>query len=267
MAALYTTTYGTSGSRVVFLHGLFGQGRNWTTPAKAIADRHRVTLVDLPNHGRSEWVDRMDYVEMADAVAEVISEPVALVGHSMGGKTAMMLALRRPELVERLLVADISPVAYATQREFTGYVAALRAMDLAAIGDRSEADTMLAPSVPSPTVRSFLLQNLRRETHPDGQHSDGRGGWRLQPNLDVIARSLADLAGWPAEAAACAPYQGTTLWVAGERSDYVLPEYAEPMSRLFPQVRKVVIKGAGHWVHSEQPEVFLAILRRFLGDA
>lgn len=261
MAALHISTYGTSGSRVVFLHGLFGQGRNWTTVAKAIADRHRVTLVDLPNHGRSAWVDRMDYVEMADAVAAILAEPVALVGHSMGGKVAMMLALRRPELVERLLVADISPVAYATQREFTGYVAALQRMDLAAIGDRADADAMLADAVPSETVRSFLLQNLRRETRPDG-----RGGWRWQPNLEVIGRSLAELGGWPAEASDGAAYDGPTLWVAGERSDYVLPEYAEPMTRLFPHVRKVVIKGAGHWVHSEQPEVFLAILRRFLGD-
>lgn len=258
MPALHTTTYGTTGSRVVFLHGLFGQGRNWTTIAKTIADRHRATLVDLPNHGRSEWTDRVDYVDMAEAVAGLldVSDPVDLVGHSMGGKTAMLLALRHPELVARLLVADISPVAYAGGSEFSGYVAALRGLDLAAIHERGDADRMLAEAVPSESVRAFLLQNLRR----DGQ------GWRWQPNLEVIGRDLGVLSGWPEEAAAAAPYQGPTLWVAGERSDYVRPAYADRMARLFPHVRKVVIKDAGHWVHSEQPEIFLGILRRFLGE-
>jgi pimeloyl-ACP methyl ester carboxylesterase len=247
---------------VVFLHGLFGQGKNWTTPAKAIADRHRVTLVDMPNHGRSEWTDRVDYVDMADAVAGMIrdeldGEPVALIGHSMGGKTAMLTALRHPELVDRLMVADISPVEYSTAREFIGYVGALRGLDLDAIADRSQADAALAETVPSTTIRSFLLQNLRR----DGD------GWRWQPNLEVIGRDLPALAGWPDEAAdAAAPYEKPTMWVAGERSDYVEPEYADAMARLFPHVRKVTIKGAGHWVHSEQPEVFLGVLRRFLGD-
>jgi pimeloyl-ACP methyl ester carboxylesterase len=257
---LHTLSMGSQGERVVFLHGLFGQGRNWITLAKQISDRHRVTLVDLPNHGRSEWTDRMDYVSMADEVAGLLSadDPVALVGHSMGGKTAMMLALRHPELVSRLLVADISPVAYATAREFLSYVGALRGLNLAYVHDRAQADAMLAPTVHSETIRSFLLQNLRR----DGD------GWRWQPNLDVIADSLPTLAGWPEqEAAAAAPYTGPTLWVAGERSDYVRPEYADAMAALFPQVRKVTIKGAGHWVHSERPEVFLAILRQFLGDA
>jgi pimeloyl-ACP methyl ester carboxylesterase len=199
---------------------------------------------------------------MADAIGGLVrdelgAEPVALVGHSMGGKTAMMVALRHPELVERLMVADISPVAYSTAREFIGYVGALRGMDLDAIGDRTQADATLAATVPSTTIRSFLLQNLRR----DGD------GWRWQPNLDVIGRDLPALAGWPeAVADAAAPYEKPTVWVAGERSDYVLPEYADAMARLFPHVRKVTIKGAGHWVHSEQPEVFLGILRRFLGD-
>ena len=262
MSALHTTSYGTAGSRAVFLHGLFGQGRNWTTVAKQIADRHRVTLVDMPNHGRSAWTDRIDYVDMAEAVAGLIRDeldggPVALVGHSMGGKAAMLVALLHPELVERLLVADISPVDYSTQREFLGYVEALRSLDLDALEDRTQADEALAPAVPSTTIRSFLLQNLRR---------DG-GGWRWQPNLEVIGRDLPALAGWPREAAdAAAPYDGTTYWVAGETSDYVLPEYADDMARLFPHVRKVTIKGAGHWVHSEQPDVFLGILRRFLGD-
>jgi pimeloyl-ACP methyl ester carboxylesterase len=259
--SLLTLQYGEGEGAVVFLHGLFGQGRNWNTIGKAIAAEHRVTLVDLPNHGRSAWTDRVDYVQMADTVATEVLEPlaargpVALVGHSMGGKTAMVLALRHPELVERLVVADMSPVEYGTAREFTGYIDALRGLDLAAIGDREEADRLLAPAVSSPSVRSFLLQNLRR---------DG-GSWRWQPNLDLLARDIERLSGWPSEAVdPLAPYCGPVLWVAGADSGYVKPEYDEAMTRLFPRKRLVTIKGAGHWLHSEKPEIFTDVLRRFL---
>ena len=147
--SLHTLQYGEGRGAVVFLHGLFGQGRNWSSIGKALATDHPVTLVDLPNHGRSAWTDRVDYVQMADIVAtEVLAPlagtgPVALVGHSMGGKTAMMLALRHPELVERLVVADVSPVAYGTAREFVGYIETLRDLDLGALDNRAEAEAAL----------------------------------------------------------------------------------------------------------------------------
>ena len=259
--ALHALRYGEGDGSVVFLHGLFGQGRNWNTVGKALASDHRITLVDLPNHGRSAWTDRVDYLEMADTVAtEVIAPlaatgPVALVGHSMGGKVAMMLALRHPELVERLAVIDVSPVAYGTAREFVGYIAALRDLDLASLPDRDAADAALVPAVPTASVRSFLLQNLRR----DGD------AWRWQPNLDVLARDIQQLSGWPDEAAAgLPPYAGPVLWVAGAESAYVTPEYDAAMTRLFPRKRLVTIKSAGHWVHSEKPEIFTEVLRRFL---
>ena len=247
--------YGESGSRVVFLHGLFGQGRNWTQIAKALAPRHRTMLVDLPHHGRSPWRERFDYATMADEVAALLAEegPAAVVGHSMGGKVAMLLALRHPECVERLCVVDISPVDYRRTAVFEGFVAAMRAMDLAAIHTRQQAEDALAPAVPDPAVRSFLLQNLRR----DGD------GWRWQMNLDVLGASLGLLSGWP-ESAVVRPYDGPVLWIAGADSDYVRPEYDAAMGRLFPRKRLVTIKGAGHWVHSEQPEVFVDVLRRFV---
>jgi pimeloyl-ACP methyl ester carboxylesterase len=261
--SLHTLRYGEGAGAVVFLHGLFGQGRNWNTIGKALAPDHRVILVDLPNHGRSAWTDRVDYVQMADMVAAEVLEPlvadgpVALVGHSMGGKTAMMLALRHPELVERLVVADMSPVGYSSAREFTGYIEALRGLDLAAVGDREDADRLLAPAVPTGSVRSFLLQNLRREGDT----------WRWQPNLDVLARDIEQLSGWPSEvAAALAPYGGPVLWVAGAESAYIRPEYDAAMTALFPRKRLVTIKGAGHWVHSEKPEIFTEVLRRFLAS-
>lgn len=253
--SLHRTELGETGSRVVFCHGLFGQGRNWTQAARALSAEHRVLLLDMPNHGRSPWTETFDYLELADLVAaELGDEPVALVGHSMGGKIAMCLALRHPELVERLAVVDVAPVAYPSGREFVGYIETMQGLDLAALGFRGEAEDALREAVPNPVVRSFLLQNLRR----------GDDGWHWQVNLDLLGDSMPGLTGWPAEALGEATYDGPVLWVGGADSDYIADEHAEEMDRRFPRNRRVLVKGAGHWVHSEQPEVFLEVLRRFL---
>lgn len=255
-AGLHTTELGTSGPRLVFCHGLFGQGKNWTGVAKQFAADHRVLLVDMPDHGRSAWSEGFDYLTAADRVAELFGdEPVRLVGHSMGGKTAMILALRHPELVERLCVVDVSPVPYEHGSEFAGYISAMQAIDTDRLTSRGEADAALTDAVPNAVVRGFLLQNLRHE----------QGRWFWQANLDLIGRELPAISGWPeADLAGLAPYDGPVLWIGGQRSDYVTDEYAEPMDRWFPRNRRVIIKGAGHWVHSEQPAVFVQILRRFL---
>ena len=257
---LHTTAIGDAGSRVVFAHGLFGQGRNWTQVGKALADRHRVLLVDLPHHGRSSWPDSFDYLQIADEVAGLLDagDPAAVVGHSLGGKVAMVLALRHPELVERLCVVDVSPVAYDHLSEFEGYVAAMRGLDLDSLSRRSDADAALAEAVPDATVRGFLLQNLRREGD----------GWRWQVNLDVLGSALPVIGGWPErQLAGVPPYRGPVLWIAGDGSDYVAPAYAPAMDRWFPGNRRVTVKEAGHWVHIEQPGVFLEVLRRFLDAA
>jgi pimeloyl-ACP methyl ester carboxylesterase len=258
--SLHTTEVGESGSRIVFCHGLFGQGRNFTAIAKGLADGHRVTLVDMPDHGRSPRTEAFDYVRYADLVADLLSpsDPVALVGHSMGGKVAMLLALRRPELVERLVVVDVAPVAYDHAAEFERYIAAMRAIDLGTLENRADADVALREAVRSPMVRGFLLQSLRREDGPSG-------GWRWLLNLDLLGRDLDLITDWPEERlAGVAPYDGPVLWVGGADSRYVAAEHAGAMDRLFPRNRRVTIKGAGHWVHSEQPEVFLEVLRRFV---
>jgi pimeloyl-ACP methyl ester carboxylesterase len=254
---LHTTRLGDSGPLVAFCHGLFGQGKNWTSVAKEVAVDHRVLLVDMPHHGRSPWSDRFDYLEVADHVASLFSadDPVALVGHSMGGKAAMVLALRHPDLVERLCVVDIAPVSYRSASEFAGYIAAMQGLDLERLEHRRDAEVALTEAVPSATVRGFLLQNLRR----------GAEGWSWQPNLDVLGRDLATLGDWPAEElAGLPPYPGRTLWIAGQDSRYVRDEHAAAMERWFPRTRKVTVKDAGHWVHSEQPAVFTEVLRRFL---
>lgn len=252
--ALHTTRVGEAGSPVVFCHGLFGQGKNWSQIAKALADRHRVTLVDMPDHGRSPWTERLDYEAMADAVAGLIDEPAALVGHSMGGKAAMLAALRHPERVERLVVVDVSPVAYRSSDEFRGFIDAMLAIDLDALGSRGEADAALATAVPDPGIRGFLLQSLQREDD----------GWRWLPNLEMLRRDLDVLRGFPETDAV---YEGPVLWIAGADSGYVRDEFREAMEARFPAVRKVTVKGAGHWVHSQQPAVVTELLRRFLGDA
>src|SRR3954454_6096797 len=268
---LASRTVGEAGPRVVFVHGLFGQGKNWTTIAKGLADSHRVTLLDLPNHGHSPWTDRVDYVDMVELVAtelEQFGEPVTLVGHSMGGKVAMQLALRRPELLRALVVVDIAPVEYPLQggrtddedeeaSPFGAYIDAMRAMDLEALTNRDDADQALRTAVPSRMVRSFLLQSLVREgTGPNGS-------WRWRLNLDLLDRDLGELRGFPPPPPG-ASFDRPVLWIAGANSTYVLPEDRPHMDALFPSTRLVRIKNAGHWVHSEQPGTFLATLRRFL---
>ena len=257
---LHSTTLGERGSWVVFCHGLFGQGKNWTQVAKVVAERHRVLLLDMPQHGRSPWTADFDYLDAADQVAAALpDEPVAVVGHSMGGKIAMVLALRHPESVARLCVVDIAPVAYDSAHSFDRYVAAMRGLDLATLTARADADRAMTEAAPDPVVRGFLLQNLRR--------SEDGTGWHWQPNLEVIGDRLDMITGWPAEElAGAAPYDGPVLWVRGDRSEHVRDADAEAMAAYFPRVRKVTVKGSGHWVHSEQPAAFTSVVRQFLGD-
>ncbi len=261
-ATLHRTQLGVHGPRVVFLHGLFGQGKNWTSAAKALSTSARVTLLDLPDHGRSSWSPTFSYVGMAAQVADVLAgdgggEPYTVVGHSMGGKVAMALAVARPDLVERLCVVDVSPVTGGPIGQFGPYVEGMRSIDLAALTSRAAAEAALTPYAPDPTIRGFLLQNLRRESDPAGGSH-----WRWQMNLDLLGAELVAVGGWPDLDAT--PYPGPVLWLAGERSGYIRPEYAPAMRALFPRVRLVTVKNAGHWVHADQPEVFLAALRRFL---
>jgi esterase len=257
---LFSTALGTTGPRVAFLHGLFGQGKNWTTIAKALSHSARVTLVDLPNHGQSTWTDYFSYPEMARRVAELLKtqgegDQYAVVGHSMGGKVAMTLALLHRELVERLAVVDVSPVATGQTSEFDTFIRGMRAIDLETLQDRKDADAQLAAYVSDPDIRSFLLQNLRRDDTTSH-------GWRWQMNLELLGDYLSEMGGWPELDAE--PYDGPVLWVAGGESRYVRPEYAAAMRAHFPRVNLITIKEAGHWVHSEQPRIFLEIMRRFL---
>ena len=259
LPALHTDTVGSGPQRVVFLHGLFGRGRNFTGIAKKLGESCTSLLMDLPNHGRSEWTSETDYPGMADAVAEhlradIAAEgPVDVVGHSMGGKVAMILALRHPELVRRLVVVDIAPVAASAQRgSFEHLLGSLAQLDLGRLDSRSQADELLRGPVPEQSTRAFLLQNLRRNQQ----------GFFWQPNLRLLRAELPTIMGWPDVQGRI--FTGPVLWVAGEESEYIREEDLPAMRSCFPKARRLVIRGAGHWVHADKPEEMVQALRSFL---
>lgn len=252
-----------SGPPLAILHGLFGSGRNWAAIAARLAAHWRVIRLDLRNHGGSDWADGMDYKALAAdvhaALAALGIAKFALLGHSMGGKTAMVEALVNPGAVERLVVVDIAPVAYPPRH--LGHAEAMRAVDLTAARRRGDADRQLAAAIPDAAERAFLLQNLVFDTH----FAQGRPRWRL--NLAAIAHAMPALTGFPSFAPG-ARYDGPALFVAGGRSDYVRPEHEPEIRRLFPAARIARIADAGHWLHAEQPQQFLDLVTRFLaGDA
>jgi esterase len=248
--------FGDAGPPVVILHGLLGSARNWTSIAKELAGTHRVFALDLRNHGRSPWAGTMSFDAMAGDVAAFIERkglgPVTLICHSLGGKVAMRLALTRPELVERLVVVDVAPVAYA--HTFAPFIEAMRQVDLGRVNRRSDAELQLQGAVPDAAMRNFLLQNLVK--------TDAGFVWRV--NLEALAANMDELLGFPTPAPDAA-YGGPTLFIAGGRSHYVQPEHRPLIERLFPNAEHIVIADAGHWLHAERPAEFLAHLRRFLG--
>jgi esterase len=252
--ALAHAEYG-AGPPVLILHGLFGAGVNWTMVARRLAEHFRVFALDLRNHGASPWAPRMDYPAMAEDVASFIAGHdlgrAALIGHSMGGKVAMALALSSPDLVTRLVVVDIAPVERPPTH--MAFVEAMLALDLTGLTRRSAADAALRPAVPNDADRQFLLQNL--VGGPDGFH------WRL--NLKAIRDEMAELSGFP-DFTADAAYRGPTLVIRGANSGYVADRDLPAFARFFPAFQLVTIASAGHWLHAERPDEFLAAVMPFL---
>jgi pimeloyl-ACP methyl ester carboxylesterase len=242
------------GPPVTFLHGLFGAARNFGYLQRALSPRFRVIALDMRNHGASPHGADMRYTTMAADVLETLGSlnalPSAVIGHSMGGKTAMVAALRQPEAVGRVLISDIAPVAY--QHGNTDIAKALQALPLSSSLTRAQADAALADTVQDASVRAFLLQNLRFGAHPS---------WRI--GLDEIAAAIPDLEGWaPVEGV----FTGPAVFVTGARSDYVQEADRPTIRAQFPRARFVTIKRAGHWVHADNPAGFQSVVEAFLQD-
>ncbi|MBE9639930.1 alpha/beta fold hydrolase [Salipiger mangrovisoli] len=235
---------------LVIVHGLFGSARNWGVISKRLSDRREVIAVDQRNHGDSPWRDSHNYLDMAGDIAEVIESlggPADVLGHSMGGKATMVLALTRPDLVNRAILADIAPVPYSHDQNQN--IAAMRSVDLSAIEKRSDANAQLSEVLEDPTLCSFFTQSLDLK--------DKR--WKL--NLDVLESEMPKILGFPEIEA---QFDRPALFLSGAESHYVLPEHRARIRSLFPAAKFAKLPGCGHWLHAEKPREFEAAVRTFL---
>ena len=255
MPALTLRRYGTpGGTPLLLLHGLFGSSRNWHSIARRLAQRRSVLVPDLRNHGDSPHDPVMSYAAMVDDLTTLLEreaiEQVVVVGHSMGGKAAMWLALRHPKRIAALCAVDIAPVIYASG--FETLIDALLALPVDTVTSRADADRRLATAIPSPAIRGYVLQNLRR---------DGNAwGWRV--NLSGIATALPEIRGFPEPGGR--QFTGPALFLYGTKSDYVDARAFTAIRELFPLARLRAVANAGHWVYADQPDAFTGALEGFL---
>ncbi|MFB6231621.1 MAG: alpha/beta fold hydrolase [Salinibacter sp.] len=254
---LYYNQYGESGPPLIVLHGLLGGHGNWHTLSRtAFQTVARVYAVDQRNHGRSPHVERIDYPSMAGDLRSFIDRhqlaPASLLGHSMGGKTAMQTALSHPGRVDRLIVVDMAPKAYPPHH--TQLLEAVARIDPTDYERRDEIDAALAEDVPSWPIRQFLLKNLNY----DGEQYT----WRM--NLDAIRAHYDEIT---AAITADTTFDGPTLFVRGGESEYVAEEDRDEIRGLFPNAELVTIEEAGHWVHADAPDALAEVVTDFLTDA
>lgn len=252
--------FGESGSPLLVLHGLFGSLSNWAWHCRKLAETYRVFALDMRNHGASPHSDQMSYPAMAQDVKRFMDQQgidkALVLGHSMGGKVAMQLALSWPERVQKLVVADISPVYYGGdgKGEHDDIFSGLNAIDLEAIESRKDADTQLAKWEPDEIVRQFLLSNLVR--------AEGGGfAWRI--NLESLQDNYDALRDAPEGER---QYQGPVIFIRGDESRYVQSRHKEDILVRFPAAEVKTIMQAGHWLHAEKPETFFRIVSGFLQD-
>jgi len=238
---------------VVLIHGLFGSYENLGVIERSLSEQYQVINVDVRNHGRSEHRDEMSYPAMADDLAQTLDElnisQAAVLGHSMGGKMAMAFALKYPERVSKLILADIAPVTYPPRHN--SIFAGLTAVDLTTLQSRTDADKQLSAHINEAGVRQFLLKSLVKE--------DDGFFWRF--NLAALQQNYAKLIGDPMKDGR---YDGPTLFIKGGDSDYILPEHKESVTQLFPLAQVKIIQGTGHWLHAEKPAVFTKLVKDFL---
>ncbi|MEO1889644.1 MAG: alpha/beta fold hydrolase [Cycloclasticus sp.] len=254
--ALNFTEQGDAGEPLIILHGLFGSGRNWQGVAKLLADRYCVYPLDLRNHGSSTHADVMDYPSMSADVASFMNQQglpeATILGHSMGGKVAMQLAMSEPDKVSRLIVVDIAPVTY--KHNFDDVLGGLHHVPLDKITSRKEADRYLAEKIDVLSLRQFLLQNLVLSK---------AGGFEWRVNLASIEKNMSAIMGFPvSETPQC--FDKKTLFINGEKSTYLAPRYRTSVAEIFPAAEFETVPKAGHWPHIESPSAFMEILNKFL---
>ena len=244
-----------AGSPVIILHGLFGMLDNWQTFAKQLADLHTVYIVDQRNHGRSFHSDDFSYSLSANDIASWIKEMGIenphIMGHSMGGKTAMQLAIEWPELIASLIVVDIAPKAYPDAH--SAYLKAILGLDIEHISTRQEADRLLSQSIPEAGVRLFLLKNLSRYAEK---------GFVWKANFQAIHDNYEKIRG---AITSEFPVDIPALFVRGSQSHYISAQDYAPIKKVFPSAHITTI-DSGHWIHAEQPEALLSLVTRHLND-
>ena len=241
------------GAPLIILHGLFGTLENWGAQIKQLSEHFDVIAIDLRNHGRSPHDARMDYPVMAEDVIELMDrlqlDRASLMGHSMGGKAAMQLAMNHPERVERLIVVDIAPVEYPPHHN--DVFAGLNSIKLESLKSRRDADSTLSQHVSSEATRAFLLKNLYRDEHKNF-------AWRM--NLAVLQQQYSHIAATPEGNA----YTGPVLFIKGGESDYIQREHQQAILSRFPSAHFKVIAGAGHLPHVEKAALFTRLVEKFL---
>jgi pimeloyl-ACP methyl ester carboxylesterase len=242
------------GRAVILLHGLFGSADNWHHVALRLAEEFYVITLDQRNHGQSPHSEEMNYPLMADDVNEFMAtrglQTAHVIGHSMGGKTAMQFALQFPQRVEKLIVADMAPRKYLPAHE--KIFAAQLALDLKSFSSRQQIEDALAPEIPNLVLRRFLLKNL-------GRNDAGEFFWKI--NLRGLSENYPRL-GEPVSA--LVPFAKPTLFIRGEKSNYLGAADEPLICEMFPKSEIQTIAGAGHWVHADQPEEFLRLVKNFL---
>ena len=249
------------GEPLILLHGLFGSLENLGGVARRLEDTWQIHALDQRNHGSSPHLSDMDYPSMAaDVVAYLDAQGIDkafILGHSMGGKVAMQVALRYPERVKAIIVADIAPVTYAPRHD--AVLEGMKSLDLRGVKSRSDADARLAEFVEIAGVRQFLLKNLERIPADEQEMGDTVFRWRL--NLPVIDASYRNLAAAPQ---GDGPFEGPVLFIKGADSAYIQEKHQSTIRSLFPNAELDIIEGAGHWLHAEKAETFASLCRRFL---
>lgn len=253
MTTLNFKTYG-QGEPIVILHGMFGMLDNWQLIAKRLSEQYMIFVVDLRNHGRSPHTDEFGYDAMVEDLHKFMEDNwlhhAHLIGHSMGGKVVMQFALEYPDMVDKLVVVDIAPKNY--EGNHGEIIDALMAMPLAEIKNRAEAEAFLRTRIEGESTIQFLLKNLSREKE---------GGYRWKMNLPVIVKHYREILGNKESAE---EFEGTTLFIKGEKSDYIDLSEFPSFKKNFVHAELAIVEDAGHWVHAEQPERFLAVLNNFL---